>query len=240
MTEPATTVPPQTPRPARPVLAAEAVPVRGRGWAVAGVGAGLAAIGTMVSSSLITGVYDEALFGNPEAIQARLADEVPQMVTFHVFTVASAVLMLVFAAGLQHRVRAAVGDGSIATLASNGLVGTAVVAILGSALDTEFIFGIPEDDMIQPANAAFFSHWVGTVPWCWVLTGVSALAVYVASRGGALPRWLGLTSLVLGVLTIAAGISPLQYLAGGFGPLWLLVIASGFVLGDRPYRQAAG
>jgi hypothetical protein len=38
---------------------------------------------------------------------------------------------------------------------------------------------------------------------------------------------------VLGGLTLLLGISPLQYMAGFVGPLWLLVAAIGFAAGDR-------
>ena len=40
-------------------------------------------------------------------------------------------------------------------------------------------------------------------------------------------------SLVLGVLVVVAGISPFQYLAGFLGPVWVLLAALGFALGDR-------
>jgi hypothetical protein len=40
-------------------------------------------------------------------------------------------------------------------------------------------------------------------------------------------------SAVLGGLTLIAGVSPLQYMAGFTGPLWLLVVALGFTLGGR-------
>jgi hypothetical protein len=54
-----------------------------------------------------------------------------------------------------------------------------------------------------------------------------------ALRHGAAPRWIGWVSAVLGGLTLIAGVSPLQYMAGFTGPLWLLVVALGFTLGGR-------
>ena len=38
---------------------------------------------------------------------------------------------------------------------------------------------------------------------------------------------------MLGALTALFGVSPLQYLAGFVGPIWLLVVALGFTFGDR-------
>jgi hypothetical protein len=218
-------------------LAVQPRTTHGRGWALAGVGAGLAGIGMVVTSSMVDAVYDEKLFGDPQGVVARLADQAAPILAFHVVTMVGAVLMVVFAAGLFRRLRERLGDGSIAPLvAFAGLLGTAVVSVLGTGLDTEFVFAFGEKDMVDPANAAMFNHWIGTVPWCWVLVGLSALAVFVAGRAGAVPRWLGRTGLVLGGLTLLIGISPLQYMAGAVGPLWLLVTAVGFTAGDRAYR----
>ena len=51
------------------------------------------------------------------------------------------------------------------------------------------------------------------------------------------PRWIGLVGLVLGGLTVLLGVSPLEYMAGMTGALWLLVTAIGFTVGDRAFRR---
>ena len=48
-----------------------------------------------------------------------------------------------------------------------------------------------------------------------------------------MPRWIGWVGAVLGGVTLAFGVSPLQYMAGMFGPLLITIIAAGFLLGDR-------
>ncbi|OOL27050.1 membrane protein, partial [Rhodococcus rhodochrous] len=55
-------------------------------------------------------------------------------------------------------------------------------------------------------------------------------------RHGATPRWLGWASVVLGGLTALLGISPLQYMAGFVGPVWVLVAGIGFAVSDRARR----
>lgn len=208
-----------------------------RSWALAGIGAGLAGIGTIVTSGMVDAVYDEDLFGDPAAMADKLGDQTAQIMAFHTFTLVGAVLLVVFAAGLFRRLRARVGDGSTVPLvAFGGLLATSVVSVLGSGLDTEFMMGVREDNMIEPVNAVMFNHWIGTIPWCWVLAGLAGLAVYVASRAGGVPRWIGRVGLVLGGITLLLGISPLQYMAGMTGPLWLLVTAIGFTAGDRAFR----
>ena len=217
------------------------VPARRSGsrlWAVAGIGAGVCGIGTVVSSGMVNAIYDPALVGDPAGITARLVEQVPTMYAFHTFTTLGAVLLVVFAAGLHRRLRAVLPDSVLPTVALAGLIGTAFVSIMGSGLDTEFMMGIPIEDAVQDANAAMFNHWIGTIPWLWTLAGLSGLALFAAHRRGGVPRWIGRVGLVLGGLTLLLGVSPLQYMAGMTGPLWLLVTAIGFVVGDRAYRAS--
>jgi len=210
-----------------------------RTWASAGIAAGLCGIGTIVSSGMVNAVYDPDLVGDPGGVTARLAEQTTTMYVFHTFTTLGAVLLVVFSAGLHRRLAAALpGSSLLPTIALAGLVGTAVVSIMGSGLDTEFMMGIPQEGAVQDANAAMFNHWIGTIPWLWTLSGLSGLAVYAAHRLGGVPRWIGLVGLVLGGLTLLLGVSPLQYMAGMTGPLWLLVTAIGFVVGDKAHRAS--
>ncbi len=207
-----------------------------RGWAYAGIGAGLAGIGTIVTSSMVNAIYDKDIAGDPVAILAKLEDQTGAMYAFHTFTTIGAVLMLVFAAGLYRRLRTVLPDSILPTLALSGLIGTAFVSIMGSGLDTEFMMGIPQDDAVLPTSAVMYNHWIGTIPWLWTLAGLAGVSLFVAFRRGGVPRWIGLVGLLLGGLTLLLGISPLQYMAGMTGPLWLLVTASGFAFGDRAHR----
>lgn len=206
-------------------------------WALAGLLAGLAGIGSIVSSLQVDAVYDPDLGGDAEAISERLGELVPQMLAFHVFTMVSAVLMVVFAAGLLRRLRAATGADSVLPLiAFSGVLITAVVMILGAGLNTEFIFAAGDTDLVLAESVTFYNHWIGTVPWCWGLLGLSGLTLFGASRAGGLPRWIGLVGLLGGGLTLLLGISPLQYMAGMTGPIGLVVIALGFLVGDKAFR----
>lgn len=233
-----------TTRPARSDVTEEVTPAparRSRLWALAGVGAGLAGIGTIVTSSGIDAVYNPALAGDSVAIAAELGTQTTTMMVFHAVTVLSALLGVVFAAGLHRRLATRLpATSAVPMLAFAGLLGTAVVSVLGSGLDTEFAFGLAAGDgVIAADNAVLYNHWVGTIPWVWVLTGLSGVALFAAGRQGAVPRWLGLVGLVLGVLTLLVGLSPLQYLAAAPGALWLLVTATGFLVGDKAYREDA-
>lgn len=206
-----------------------------RTWTLAGIGSGVAGIGVIVTSGMVNAVYDADLVGDTPAIAEKLSEQTGPMFAFHTFATVGAVLLVVFAAGLFRRLRSAMGDASIAPLvAFSGLLGTAVVTVLGAGLDTEFMFALMDDEqLVDPANAALYNHWIGTIPWIWMLAGLTGLALFAASRVAAAPRWIGRTGLVLGGLTLLLGISPLQYMAGMTGPLLVLVIALGFRFGDR-------
>lgn len=212
-----------------------------RGWAYAGVGAGLAGIGTIVSSSMINAVYDEEIAGDTVAIAEKLQSQWGAMFAFHSVTVVGALLLVVFAGGLFQRLRAALPEHSaLPIVALAGLLGTAVVSVIGSGLDTEFMMPFAQGvtEAVDPANAALYNHWTGTIPWVWVLSGLSGVSLFLAARAGAVPRWIGRVGLVLGGLTMLLGVSPLEYLAGLTGIVWLLVTAVGFAGGDRASRRS--
>lgn len=206
-----------------------------RGWTYAGIGAGATGIVSLVASGMAGAVYDEKIAGDAVAITDRLSELVPQILVFHTATMVSALLLVVFAAGLRRQLaQRTPADSLLPTVAWSGLVLVAACQFLGAGLTTEFVFSTGDPDLIVPENAAFFSHWMGTIPWLWGAAGLTALAVASAARGhGAYPRWIGLTSLVLGGLTVLIAVSPLQYLAGMTGSVWLTSVALGLAVPAR-------
>src|SRR5688572_25764980 len=125
------------------------------GWARAGVAAGVLGIGTMVSSSTINAIYDKSIALDEDAILAKLADQSVQIITFQVVASLTALALVVFAAGLHRRLAARLDDSIVPLVASAGLIGTAVVTVLGTGLDTEFAVGIEEH--VLPSSAAMFN-----------------------------------------------------------------------------------
>lgn len=205
---------------------------QGRGWILSGVGAGVAGIVSIVGSSLSGAVYDSDLWGDPEAIADRMSELVPQILLFHTATMVSCALLVVFAAGLHRQLRQRTGGESLLPgIASGGLMLVAVALLMGAGLTTEFAFAFAAgEDAFVPETVVFFGHWIGTVPWIWGGAGLAALAMTSASfRHAAYPRWIGWTSLVLGGLTTFFLVSPLQYMAGMTGPLWLTIVSIGLL-----------
>src|SRR3954465_4117413 len=106
-----------------------------RWWALAGVGAALAGAATVVATSMAGTVYESRFAGDTTGLADAMADDASTMLVFHGVTGVGALLMLVFAAGLHRRLTAALGgDATLPLVAFAGLLGTAVVSILGSGL----------------------------------------------------------------------------------------------------------
>ncbi|GAA1969025.1 hypothetical protein GCM10009798_32010 [Nocardioides panacihumi] len=213
-------------------------PTRSRRWSIAGIGAGLSGLGILATTTMVNGVYDQDLAGHPQAIADKIAGQTGAMFAFHSIAVVGALLLVVFGVGLFHRLRAVAADSAAPLIALAGLLGTAVVVVLGSGLDTEFMMSLSFDDSsVDVYNTALYNHWIGTIPWVWVLSGLAGLATFSVSRLGGVPRWIGRVGLVLGGLTLLLGISPLEYMAGLTGALMVLVTAVGFTFGDKQFRH---
>ena len=209
----------------------------GRGWVLAGLGAGVLGIAGVVASGMVDAVYDPDLAGDPDAITARLSDQVPQVLAFHTATMLSCVLLVLFAVGLHRQLQRRTGpDSLVPGVAAAGLGLVAVAQLLGAGLTTEFALGLVDDPgQLLPESAVFFNHWIGTIPWLWGGAGLTGIALARAARLGAYARWLGWASLVLGGLTALFMVSPLQYMAGMTGPVWLVVVSLGLL---RTAREA--
>jgi len=213
---------------------------RPRWWAVSGLLAGAAGLGSIVASSSITAVYEEELMGDAPAIVERLSEQTTQIFALGAFGLLAMALLVPFAAGLRRRLAegSPAGGSLLPDVAYAGLLLTCVAGLMGTGLNTEFGFALATDHTrLVPEVGVVFGHWTGTIPWLWVGAGLTGVAVALAAlRQGAAPRWLGWASVVLGGLTLVAGLSPLQYVAGFVGPVYVLVLGMGFAFGDRASR----
>jgi hypothetical protein len=198
------------------------------------VGAGLAGIASIVASMGTGAVYEPDIAGDAPAIAARLAEMTTPILVLHVATMVSALLMVVFAAGLHRDMAGRLPAGStLPTVALCGLLLVSVAQLMGSGLTTEFVFGLAAGDELVPEVGVFFGHWIGTIPWLWGTAGLTAVALGMAARAGGYARWLGLLGYGSGGLLLLLAVSPLQYMAGMVGPVWLTVTAVGLLASRR-------
>ena len=209
-------------------------------WALSGLGAGILGVATIVTSSMVDVVYRDEFKGTTDGVAKALEDKTGVLFAFHGVTTLGAILMVVFAAGLFRRLGRGAGDSIAPTVAFAGLLGTAVVSVLGAGLDTEIMMALAtgDENTVPDPTAALYNNWIGTIPWVWVLAGLAGLAVYATSRLNVVPRWIGRVGLIMGGLAALLGISPLEYMAGPVAALWLVVTSLGFLVGDRAHRSA--
>ena len=214
---------------------------RGRLWALAGPLAAVAASAGSVVADLGNPVYDPVTSGDAGRILATLAQHGGALTAFHVVTSAAALLLLVWGAGVARRLRATVPHRTmLPTVAVAGTPLTTAVLLLGTGLDTEVIEGVTRPETFVDETAALYGHWIGTIPYLWTAVGLTGLAIaWAAWRHRAVPRWIGLVALVLGGLTVVAGVSPLEYIASLPGQLMVLVTGLGFAVGDRAHRRGS-
>ena len=208
-----------------------------RAWAVAGLAAGIAGIVGIAASMSISAVYDEELGGNAQGIYVRMQDFVPNIVVFHTATLVGVVLLVVFGAGLRRRLQAQLPGGQ--PPARRGLRRLAADVrgrAHGQLARHRVRLGARPNRASQgrARGLRLLRTLDRHVPWLWVGAGLTGVALAVAAlRHRAVPRWIGWVGAVLGGLTLAFGVSPLQYMAGMFGPLFVTIAAAGFLFGDR-------
>jgi hypothetical protein len=211
---------------------AEAVePPSGRGWRAAGVAAAVAALVGLGASTTVDAVYADESKNQPDKIANAIFDSAGTVAVFHTAMTLSALLLVVFAVGLRLRLAARLPEraGVLPGVVAGGLGLTAVTLFMGTSLDTEFTQGA--EGNVVPEAVTFYGHWINTVSWCWGGVGLAALALAMAAlRHGAVARWLGVVSLVLGGLTFAFAVSPLEYMSAMTGAVWLLVASLGLAL----------
>jgi len=218
-------------------LADEATKPLGRAWALSGVAAGVAGFAMTILSGMVDAVYREGVVDDPSAVIDRMDDKVPEMIAFHVLATLAALLLVPFGLGLFRRLRATLGpDSLVPGIAAFGVLGTTLVVLVGTVLDTEFIFAVTESDMVLPESAAMYNHWIGTVPWVWSLTGLTGWALFSAKRAGAVRGWIGIVGLVLGTLSLLLTFVPLQYMSAWTGAVMLVLVGLGLAFGDRRTR----
>jgi hypothetical protein len=102
-------------------------------WALNGLGAGLPGVATIVTSSMVDVVYRDEFKGTTDGVAKPLENKTGVLLAFHSITTLGAVLTVVFAAGPFRRLRRGAGDSIAPTVAFAGLLGTAVVSVLGPA-----------------------------------------------------------------------------------------------------------
>lgn len=179
-------------------------------WAWSGVAAGILSIAASQASRMAS-VNWELTQGDAEAMLMDASGKQSTYLAFHVLAVLALLSLTVFGAGLKRRLDERTPSASLyGQVAFAGLLLTAGALLLGSGLDTQFVLGLSAQSAYVPESAAFYTDWVATIPWVWAASGLAAIAVAVPSlKYRAVPRWIGIVSLVFGILILLTEASPL-------------------------------
>ncbi len=227
----------------QPIDAIPAVGRPGRGWAAAGVVAGVAGYAAMEAGTRFT-PPDPAAFADAGQMVDGYVTLGPGLVAVELaLYVVAAFAVVVFGAGLRRLLAAQCPAGSL--VPDVAWAGTLLVAGLccgGSGPATEVFFGLLNAAETDPDVTVSLVRMMDTLPWVWGGLALTVAAVaYGALRHGAAPRWLGVVSIVFTVLVGGLAMAPLQYLAGMAGAIWLVLagVACLVARGARPATMGA-
>lgn len=208
--------------------------VRSRGWARAGLAAGLLGLVTFVVAG---GVYasEASLIDN-----AKVVDEIDQALwtvfAYQVLGVASAAALVIFAVGLRRRLDQQEPAGSLApAVAAIGLVMTAVMCLVGSGICTELFHELRHASETDPDTIAANLGIFNTMGWVWAGAGLATGSVALAARRGSVGKALGRGSVAATALIVLTQVTPFQYLALLPAALWLVGAGVAF---SREGREA--
>jgi hypothetical protein len=228
----------------------EAIPgdrraVRGpeRGWAAAGLLAGVVGFAAMETHSRL-GPVDPAVNIDAALLIDGYVAHGPGMiaVVLGLFVVA-AFAVVVFGAGLRRALAAQCPAGSLVPeVAWAGTLLVAALCLVGSGPATEVFFSLLHASESDPDITASLVRTMDTLPWVWGGLALTVAAVAHGSlRHGAAPRWLGVVSVVFTVLVGGLAMAPLQYLAGMVGAIWLVLAGVAYLVarGARPATMGA-
>jgi len=153
---------------------------------------------------------------------------------FNLLGVIAAVLLVLFAVRLREFLR---DDGSDGALLPNAAFAGAVILAAGAMMDSAITFGLVRAARVNFAGPAQTLNVLSNDDF-YIISGGVALLLLAAGiatvRNPALPRWLGWTAIVIGIVSLAG---PLGFIGALLAIIWLLVVA---VLIFRRDRVPAG
>ncbi|MFU8872944.1 hypothetical protein [Micromonospora sp. SL4-19] len=205
-----------------------------RGWAVAGVVAGLTGVALFLFSPQLAEVDRSLLADNARYVAAMDGREAYVWV-FQILSGLGAGCLAVFAAGLRRRLAAREpAGGLLPDVAAAGLLLTAALLLVGGGVSTELYWDLLHLSETDADTVAALATGYNTFPWVWAGAGLSAGAVAVAGlRRRSVSSWLAAFSLLMALLVVATQVVPLQYLALAPAALWATVAGLTFALERR-------
>jgi hypothetical protein len=208
----------------------------GRGWAAAGVLAGVAGFAAMEVESRFAPDDPAANIDAAVLVDGYVQHGPGRLAVVLALFVAAAFAVVVFGAGLRRALAAQSPAGSLVPdVAAAGTLLVAALCLVGSGPATEVFFALLHAAESDPDVTASLVRTMDTLPWVWGgLAPTVAAVAYGALRHGAAPRWLGVVSIVFALLVGGLAMAPLQYLAGMVGAVWLVLAGVAYLTARGP------
>lgn len=213
-------------------LALDAPPSR-RGWAWAGLAAGIATFAVFLGPALAVSISEEAYADNTVML-AELDGTQNWIWAFQTTTFALAVLVVIFGVGLRRRLAGQAPAGSLLPdLSALGLVLVAALLLVGGGISTEMYHALRHGNA-DPDTVAGHLAIHSTMAWVWAGGILTTGAVTLAGlRHASVGRGLARFAAVMSALVLVTQALPFQYLAVVPMGLFLIVASVSMLRSER-------
>ncbi|MEV5551162.1 hypothetical protein AB0L35_34355 [Streptomyces sp. NPDC052309] len=210
-----------------------APPGEPRGWAWGGIVTALGGLAVFVASGPLWPYEDSDIADNARMVERLDGSAMWWVFVTQVAFTAAALGAAVFGAGLRRRLDRQCPAGSLVpALAGLGMLLVAVMSLVGAGMGTEAFHNLRMADDTDPDTVVGELAQLGTYGWAWAGLLLTAAALVVAAfRQGAVSRWIGVASLVFGLLLLVTQLTPFQYMALFVGVPYLLLLGAAFAFG---------
>ena len=184
-----------------------------RGWAAAGLAAGIATFALFLGPASMLTTSTDAMADNTDVL-AEVAGKEGWVWAFQSVGVAIALLLVIFAVGLRRRLAGQEPAGSLVPdLSAVGLILMAVMTLVGTGISTEMFHALRHSDEVDPDTIGAHMAIYNTMAWVWAGGLLTTGAIVAAARHGSVSRRLGRFAAVMSGLVVLTQILPFQYLA---------------------------
>lgn len=217
-----------------PVASAVSTVRHGRGWAWAGLAAGILAVGLFLGPGGMVTVSNDALADNADVL-AELDGKEGWIWAFQTGSVAVAVLIVIFGLGLRRRLAGQEPAGSLLPDAAGlGLLLVAALLLVGGGISTEMFHALRRADESDPDTISAHLAVFNTLGWVWAGGILATGAITIAGlRHGSVGKGLARFAAVMTFLTAVTQLVPLQYLAVAPITVFLIVCSISMLRAER-------
>ncbi len=206
----------------------------GRGWAWAGLAAGIGAFALFLGPATALNVSTDALADNAQVL-AEIDGKQGWVWAFQTGTFALAVLAVIFGIGLRRRLAGQAPAGSLLPdLSAVGLLLVGGMLLVGGGIGTELFHSLRHADEVDPDTIGAHLAIYNTLAWVWAGGILTTGAVAVAGlRHASVGKGLARFAAVMTFLTLVTQVLPFQYLAVAPVALFLIVASISMLRSER-------